>query len=188
MTDNVMTPEFRVSYPYLLSPQQPMANSASKDPKYSVVMLFPKNADISKLKAAATAAIAEKWGADKAKWPKGLRSPFRNQGEKSSEGYVDGAIFVTATSKQKPGVVDASVQPVIDPSQIYAGCYARATVRAYAYSQQGNNGVAFGLQNFQKLREGDSLSGRMKPEEEFEPVAAEAGGGEVTSPDEIFGN
>lgn len=172
MSENVMTPEFRVSYPYLFQPQQPMANSASKDPKYSVVMLFPKGADLSKLKAAAEAAGAEKWGADKTKWPKGLRSPFRDQGEKESEGYVAGAIFVTATSKQKPGIVNAGVQPIIDSSEVYAGCYGRATVRAYAYDNAGNRGVAFGLQNFQKTRDGESLSGRMKAEEEFDPVAS----------------
>lgn len=168
---NVITPEFRVSYPHLFTPQQPMKGSTG-DPKYSVVMLFAKGADLSKLKAAAEAAVAEKWGSDKSKWPKGLRSPFRDQGEKESEGYEAGAVFITATSKEKPGIVDDKVQPVIDPSRIYAGCYARASVRAFAYDNAGNRGVAFGLQNVQFLRDGDSLSGRAKAEEEFEPVAA----------------
>lgn len=172
MTDNVMTPEFRVSYPHLFQPQQPMANSASQDPKYSTVMLFKKGEDLSKLKAAAEAAVSAKWGNDKAKWPKNLRSPFRDQGEKETEGYEAGAVFMTATSKQRPGIVDDKVQPVIDPSKIYAGCYCRATVRAYAYDNAGNKGVAFGLQNVQFLRDGESLSGRAKAEEEFEPIAA----------------
>jgi hypothetical protein len=169
---NIMTPEFRVSYPWLFTPQPPMAGSVNKDPKYSIVMLFPKGADISKLKAAAEAAVIGKWGSDKTKWPKNLRTPFRDQGEKESEGYVAGAIFVTATSKQKPGVVGPDVQPIIDNSEIYAGCWGRATLRAYAYDNAGNKGVAFGLQNFQKLRDGDSLSGRVKAEQEFEPIAA----------------
>lgn len=182
---NVMTPEFRVSYPYLFTPQQPMANSANKDPKYSVVMLFPKGADLSALKKAAEAAIIEKWGADKTKWPKNLRSPFRDQGEKESDGYVPGAIFVTATSKQKPGVVDAAVQPIIDSSAVYAGCYGRATVRAFAYDNAGNRGVAFGLQNFQKTRDGESLTGRLKPEQEFQPLPAATESADAG--DDIFG-
>lgn len=185
MNENVMTPEFRVSYPYLFTPQAPMANSVNKDPKYSVVMLFPKGVDLSVLKKAAEAAIVDKWGADKAKWPKNLRTPFRDQGEKESDGYVAGAIFVTAASKQKPGVVNAAVQPIIDSSEVYAGCYGRATVRAFAYDNAGNRGVAFGLQNFQKTRDGDSLIGRMKPEQEFEPIAATESAG--ADDDDVLG-
>ena len=182
MADNVITPEFRVSFPFVFRPQKAM--EAGKDPKYAVTMLFPKGTDLSKLKAAANAVVAEKWGADKTKWPKGMRTPFRDQGEKEFSGYEAGAIFVTATSKQRPGVVDAQVQDIIDESQFYAGCYARATIRAFAYDQAGNRGVAFGLQNIQKLRDGEPLGGRSRPQDDFEPLpgagepaAAAAGAG-----------
>lgn len=185
MSENVMTPEFRVSYPNLLEPR---LNDLNGKMEFSLVALFPKGADLSSLKGAAQAAIVEKWGADKTKWPKNLRSPFRDQGEKESEGYEAGAIFINMKSNQRPGVVDANVKPIIDPSQVYAGCYGRATVRAFAYDQKGNRGVSFGLQNFQKTRDGESLSGRMKPEQEFEPIAssADASEGAVESPDDIF--
>ena len=177
MAENIMTPEFRVSFPNVFRPQKPLKDG--DEPKYGMTMLFPKGADLSKLKAAAKEAIKEKWG-DKP--PKNLRSPFRDQGEKEFDGYEDGAIFITATSKQKPGLVDASVQPIIDESEFYPGCYARATIRAFAYDKAGNRGVAFGLQNVQKTRDGDPLGGRTRPENDFEPVAAEEGG----SDDDIF--
>ena len=102
--------------------------------------------------------------------PAKLRSPFLNQGDYEYEGYEDGAVLIRASSKLKPGVVDATVQPVIDESEIYPGCYARATIRAYAYDVSGNRGVAFGLQNLQKLRDGDPLGGRTRPEDDFSPV------------------
>lgn len=184
MSENVMTPEFRLSYPNLL---QPRLNDLNGKMEYSVVALFPKGADLKALKAEATRAIHEKWGTDQTKWPKNLRSPFRDQGEKDSEGYEAGAVFLNLKSNNKPGIVDANLQPIIDPSQVYAGCYGRATVRAYSYSQKGNNGVAFGLQNFQKTRDGESLSGRMKPEEEFEPIAAAANASEGGAAVDIFG-
>jgi hypothetical protein len=168
MSENIMTPEFRVSFPNVFRPGKVI--QAGAEPKYGVTMLFPKGADLSKLKAAAQAAVVEKWGADQSKWPKNLRSPFRDQGEKEFAGYEPGAVFITATSKQKPGLVDAQVQDIIEESQFYAGCYARATVRAFAYDQAGNSGVAFGLQNIQKLREGEPLGGRTKPSQDFEPV------------------
>lgn len=178
MAENVITPEFRVSFPYVFRPQKPMEEG--KDPKYSITMLFPKGADLSKLKAAAKEAAVEKWGADQSKWPKNLRLPFRDQGEKELDGYEAGAIFVTATSKQKPGLVNARNEDIINDSDFYAGCYARASVRAFAYDKAGNRGVAFGLQNIQKLRDGDPLGGRTRPQDDFEPVA-DAELGEATA-------
>lgn len=170
---NVLTPKFRVSFPYVFRPSKPM--QAGAEPKYSITMLFPKGADLSALKKAAVEACEEKWGADKTKWPKNLRNPFRDQGEKEFEGYEAGATFITATSKQKPGLVDANVQDIIEEKDFYPGCFARASVRAFAYDQAGNRGVAFGLQNVQKLADGDPLGGRSRPSDDFEPVAGEGG-------------
>ena len=171
---NVMTPKFRASFANVFRPGKAMEDG--QEPKYGVMMLFDKDADLSALKAAAQQAVVDEWGADKAKWPKNLRSPFRDQGEKDGEAFVAGAMFVTATSKQKPGLVDQRNQPIIDESEFFSGCYARATVRAFAYDKAGNRGVAFGLQNVQKLADGEPLGGaRVAAEKEFEPV--ETGGG-----------
>lgn len=171
MVDKVITPEFRVSFPNVFRPAKSM--QPNSEPKYGLAMLFPKGADLSALKKAAAEAVKEKWGDAP---PKNLRSPFRDQGEKEFEGYEEGAIFISATSKQKPGLVDGGNQDIIDESEFYAGCYARASVRAFAYDQSGNRGVAFGLQNVQKLRDGDPLGGRSKPQDDFEPVAPQEGG------------
>lgn len=169
--NNVMTPQFRVSFPNVFRPGRPMQEGA--EPKYGVAMLFPKGADLSKLKAAAQAACVEMWGADQAKWPKNLRSPFRDQGEKAPEwaGYEPGAIFVTATSKTRPGLVDAQVQDIIEEKDFYPGCYARATVNAFCYDKAGNRGVSFGLNNVQKLADGEPLGGRTRATDDFEAVA-----------------
>ena len=183
MAENILTPEFRASFVHVFTPQKAM--EAGKPDKYSITMLFAPGADLSALKKAATDALQEKFGArltDPVKGPAlkaRLRSPFRDQGEKAYDGYVPGAIFVTATSKNQPGVVDQNLQDIVDPSQFYSGAYARATLRAFAYEQAGNVGVSFGLQNIQKLRDGESLSGRMKAQDEFEPVkgAAPTSGG-----------
>lgn len=176
---NIITPEFRVSYPYVFKPNKPM--QAGSEAKYSISMLFDNDADLALLKQAAKEAVAEKWGANP---PKNLRSPFRDQGEKDGAGYVEGNIFITASSKTKPGLIDANNADIIDESDFYPGCYARATVRAYAYDQNGNRGVSFGLQNVQKLREGEPLGGtRAKAADEFEAV----GGGTSSGSGDIFG-
>lgn len=181
---NVITPDFRVSFPFAFRPQKAMQEGA--EPKYSVVMLFKKGENLDALKKAAKEAAVEKWGADQSKWPKNLRLPFRDQGEKEFEGYEAGAICVTATSRQKPGLVNAKNEDIINEADFYAGCYARASVRAFAYDKAGNRGVAFGLQNIQKLRDGEPLGGRVKPQDEFEPVS-DAAVSETGSSEDLFG-
>lgn len=187
---NVMTPEFRVSYPNVFKPK---LNEMNGKQEYSIVALFPKNADLTKLKEAALAAIVEKWGADKALWPKNLRMPFRKQEErmKTDEktgkqflppGHEEGCVFMNLKSSQRPGVVDQQVQPIIDESQFYAGCWAQATINAYCYDTAGNRGINFGLNNIQKVKEGDPLSGRPTPQNDFSPLEKTAG----TSATELF--
>ena len=179
---NVMTPNFRASYPKLFKAE---VNKLSGKQEYSVVALFKKGEDLSALKKAAEACIIEKLGADKSKWPKNLRSPFRDQADKMKdgempEGHEEGAIFMNLKTQQKPGVVDQNVQPMLDESELYAGCVCRATVRPYYYDQAGNRGVAFGLQNVQKVADGEPLGGsRASATAEFAPVEGveEAGSG-----------
>jgi hypothetical protein len=165
--NKLITPEARLSFPSLFKPHAMEGSNA--EPKYDCVLLFPKTADLSALKAAASAAVKEKWPSGA---PKGLRSPFRDGDEKELDGYA-GCIYLRVSSKNKPGVVDETLQPIIEASGIYAGCYVRASVRAYAYDQNGNKGVAFGLNNIQKLRDGEPFGGGpSKAEDDFEAVAS----------------
>lgn len=185
---NVTTPPFRVSYPNLF---QPKKNELNGKDEYSVVALFPKDADLSKLKAAAQDAIVKKWGPDKAKWPQNLRTPFRDQGERAKDGklpggYEAGAIYLNLKSSMRPGIVGPDVQPIMDQTEIYAGCWARALVNVYAYDQKGNRGVSFSLQHIQKLKDGDPLGGRMRVEDAFTPVASEEPGDAPATATDLF--
>jgi hypothetical protein len=195
MAKNINTPMFRVSYPNVF---KAMKNKLSGKDEFSVVALFKKGEDLSTLKAAAQQAIIDKWGPDKEKWPKNLRSPFRDQGEMAKDvdgkrilpaGHEEGAIFLRLKSQQRPGVVDQNVQDIIDESQFYAGCYARASINAFAYDQAGNRGVSFGLGNVQKMRDGEPLGNRAKPEQDFAPIAVDdsgSAGGAAKSATDIF--
>lgn len=162
----VITPEFRVSFPSVFTP----SSFEGQEPKYRITMLFEKGTDLNALKQLAAETVAEKWP-NKDTRPKNIRNPFRDGDvdKPDMDGYA-GTIFLNASSKMKPGVVDSFVQPIIEEGEFYAGCYARATVTCYAYSFAGNNGVAFGLQNIQKTRDGDSFTGRSSAESDFTPV------------------
>lgn len=175
-SEKVMTPEFRVSFPNLFKAR---AAAPGQDPKFSISALFPAGADLSELKRIASEVVKEEWG-DKP--PANLRSPFKDQGEKTHyEGYEPGNTYITASSKRRPGVVDINVQPIIDESEFYPGCYARMTVVAFTYRPTKDNpamrpGVAFGIQNVQKTAEGEPLGGGSRPEDDFgDPSGAPRG-------------
>jgi len=183
--NKIVTPEFRVSFPALFEPK----GFEGQDPKYKVNMLFSKSTDLSSLKKLANDAILEKWPT-KEKRPTNIRTPFRD-GDKDKadqDGYQD-CIFVAATSKMKPGVVDSELNPILDAEEMYAGCYARASITAYAYDKMGNVGVAFGLQHVQKVKDGEPFSGRGKAEDDFEAIESDGGSSEggVAEEENMFG-
>lgn len=161
----VKTPVFRASFPHVFKPHSGFAGQA---PKYSLVMLFDKKtADIKELKKAAMNAAIEKWG-PKEKWPKGVRFPFRDGDEKSDMQGYEGTIFVSASSKQKPQVINKNKELLTEEDgAFYAGCFAKATLLAYAYDTAGNKGVSFALQNVLKIGDGESFSGRKAAEDDF---------------------
>ena len=172
-----ITPEFRVSFPVLFEPQLPHNAKPTDKPRYSLTMLFPEGADLSELKAAAANAAAAKFGPDKARWPKGMRSPFRDGAEKEYSGYGPGVTFIKAWTFIRPAVVNRQREPITDSTEVYAGCYAKASLVASGYNSNGNSGVRFALQNVQKIRDGEPFSGRSSPEDDFSPIGPAAGDG-----------
>lgn len=177
------SPKFRASFAWVFKPQPPMEGSTG-EAKYGVTMLFDavarKTAQYEAMKKLAIAAAKEKFGdkiePDGKGWFKFkvgqriFRNPMRDGAEKPElEGY-EGCTFASATSKMQPGLVDAQLQRIISESEFYSGCYARATVTAYGYDKAGNAGVAFGLQNLQKLADGEAFSGRTAAENDFDSV------------------
>lgn len=173
-----ITPEFRVSYPKVFRPER---NELNGKDEYSLVALFKKGEDLSRLKAACKAACEKKWGKDPKKWPKNLRDPFRDQGEREKEdedgntfmpdGYIKGAVFLNLKSGKRPGLVGPDNQDIIDEAEFYGGCYARAQVNAAAYDMKGNQGVSIYLNHVQKLRDGESFGAAPRnPQDVFEAV------------------
>lgn len=170
---NCISPVFRVSFPNVFT----ATSFGESDPKFSIVMLFDKSTDLKtkhkngtlNLKEAVDNAIVEKWGADKAKWPKNLRLPFRDGDldKPGMDGYAN-AIFVSASNKNRPGVVDAKRVAISETDNtFYAGCFARASLQAFAYDVKGNKGVAFSLTNLMKTGDGEPFSGRKSADADF---------------------
>lgn len=162
----ILTPPFRVSFPNVF---KAASNFKNVEPTFSIQMLFPKNEDLSLLKKAEITAARRKWPLEK---PAKYQSPFRDGDEKNLENYKDMTV-VNAKTKFKPGIIDKDKNEIIDPSDFYPGCWARATINAFAYDTAGNVGVSFGLQNIQKLKDDTSFSGRTNAADDFEVVESD---------------
>ncbi|TGY93624.1 DUF2815 family protein [Petralouisia muris] len=172
MPTKVITgPNTRFSY---LNAWEPKAIDGGK-PKYSVSLIIPKDdtATLNKIKAAIQAAYEE--GQSKLKGNgksvpalTAIKTPLRDGDlERPDDEAYANSYFVNANSASAPGIVDADRQPIIERSEMYSGIYGRASINFYAFNVNGNRGIACGLNNLQKLRDGEPLGGKASAESDF---------------------
>ena len=150
-------------------------------PKYSISLIIPKSdkKTLDKIRAAIKAAYEE--GASKLKGNSksvpplsAIRSPLRDgDAERPDDEAYANAFFINANASMAPGIVDADRQQILDRNEIYSGVYGRASVNFYAYNSNGNKGIGCGLNNLQKIRDGEPLGGRTRAEDDFADEDAE---------------
>lgn len=172
----VITGEVRLSYAHLF---EPYAQNPEQAAKYSTVILIPKSdkATINKIKAAIEAAKEEGksrvWGG---RIPPKVDITLHDgdeEGDLERNPEYAGHYYMSISSKQKPGLVDQDLNPILDQDELYSGCYVRVAMNAFAYLYNGKKGVSFGLNNVQKLRDGEPLGGRTRAEDDFDAVDRE---------------
>jgi len=177
MADNantkVVTGKVRLAYVHVW---EKWTSDPKQDPKYSVCLMIPKSdtATIDKIKAAFKAAAESEKGRAK------LGSSSKEPKTTLKDGDVDvdleknpefaGHYIMTVSSNDRPGVVDKDVNPILDQSEVYSGCYARVSMNAYAYNSGNNKGLTFGLSHIQKLADGDALTGRTRAQDDFDVI------------------
>lgn len=180
----VTTGRVRLSYVHVF---KPYAARPDQKEKFSVTVLVPKTdtATKSRIDAAIEAAkqkgIAEKWNGV---CPPILATPLHDgDGVRPSDGMPFGdeckghwVFTASANPEYPPEVVDASLNPIINQSEIYSGIYGRVNVNFFPYFAAGKKGIGCGLGPVQKLEDGPSLGG-------CPTSAADAfGGGAVAAP------
>jgi hypothetical protein len=191
-SEKVTTPVFRGAFARFFEPE---INDKGKK-TWGVTAIFPKGTDIGVLKSAAVEAAKKAWG-DKwettLKHPK-FRSPFKdgatmvNKAGELYAGFEAGQFVVKlSTSQQAPGLVDAKVQAIIEPSEAYSGAWYKATVNAMAYDRPDGMGISFKLNNVQKLKDDEKLGGGGRADPTTEFASAVAPGGEApANADELW--
>ena len=151
---------------------EPTSMNEGDTPKYNVCILIPKsdtktlekiNKAIEAAKQAGKAKIADKSG----KIPSTLKTPLRDgDEERGDDEAFEGHYFINANSTRKPSIVDRDLAPIMDKEEFYSGCYGRASINFYAYNVN-SKGVAAGLNNLQKLEDGERLAGGSTAEDDF---------------------
>lgn len=145
-------------------------------PKYSVSLIIPKSdtKTLEKIQAAIQAAYEE--GQSKLKGNgksvpalSVLKTPLRDGDMERPDdpAYAD-CYFINANSATAPGIVDADRNPIMERSEVYSGVYGRASINLYAFNSNGNKEIACGLNNLQKIRDGEPLGGKSRAEDDFE--------------------
>ena len=142
------------------------------DEKYSVSQIISKE-DKQTLRAIHEAVQTAKENG-KGKWngkiPANLKLPLRDGDTERDDDAYAGCYFVNANSKTAPQIVDGRVRPILDRSEVYSGVYAYVSLSFYAFNTNGNKGVACGLGNIQKVRDGEPLGGRTNASAEFDTL------------------
>jgi hypothetical protein len=166
----VVTGKVRLSYCHLF---EPYTNDPEKEARYSVTILIPKKdkATLDKIEKARQAAVDEGKSSKFGGKVPGNLSFILHDGDEEADlernPEYAGHMYMAMSSKSRPGVVDQDLNPILDSTAVYSGCYARVSINAFPYNTAGKKGVSFGLNNVQFLEDGEPLGGRTRAEDDF---------------------
>lgn len=172
MTAKLITPEFRGSFVHVVEPHAIKGVENAK-PRYQITIPLKKSDPFwAKVDALVEETAKAKWG----KIPPKLKTP-KKDGDEEERPEFAGQYTIQATSQNKPGIVDANLQPIMDAKEIYSGAWYRASIRAYAWEHAtGGKGVSIALDNVMKLRDDEAFSGRSNAEDDFAEFASAGSG------------
>ncbi|MDK2563939.1 DUF2815 family protein [Romboutsia sedimentorum] len=168
----VITGKIRMNYTNLFTPKK---LEESDELRYSLSILIPKH-DIETIEKINESIFNAK--------QKGLtiwkevsdeiKTPLRDGDlEKGDNQIYKNHYFLNATSKYKPGIVDKSLNEVKNQSEIYAGCYGRVSINFYPFYKNGICGIGCGINNVQKISDGDLIITNSRPEDDFSIILDE---------------
>ena len=144
-------------------------------PKFSVSLIITKSDTVTVQKIKAAIQVAYEEGQAKLKGNgrsvpplTAIKTPLRDgDTERPDDPAYANSYFINANSATAPGIVDADCNPILTRSEVYSGVYGRASINFYAFNSNGNKGIACGLNNLQKIRDGEPLGGKSSAASDF---------------------
>lgn len=179
MSDAIMTGwDTRFSYVNVIEPK---GINGGKE-KYSVSLIIPKsNALIVKR---IKNAIRETYEENKNKLKGNSKSiptleevteGVLHDGDVKRDGdpAYENAYYINAKNDRKPqlftkGKEKGHPEELMDPAEIYSGCYGRALIQFFAYNTSGGRGIACSLVALQKGKDGEPLGSFIDAAKAFE--------------------
>lgn len=170
----VITGKVRLSFSNLFEPRK-----GDEGGRYDCCLLIDKsdtdtiNCIKKAIEAAKAKGVAGKWNG---KMPKNLQLPLHDGDEKEDDQYSDqfeGKMFVNPKAKSRPGIVDKHGARIIDPEELYSGCWIVAAISFFPYDSNGNKGVGVGIDNVMKIADGESLSSKPSADSDFAGIATD---------------
>ena len=155
---------FRGSFVSLAEPSVPHGETDETKSRYQITIALPKDDPFWKdVAAQIKVAAKEKWAG---KIPANLKRPVKDgDANVDDDGVIkyeehEGCYTLQTSSKRKPDVADAALNPIVEADALYSGAWYRAAVRAYAWTHPtGGKGVSFSLETVQKVKDDDPLGG-----------------------------
>lgn len=159
---------------------------------FSSAFLLPKN-DVNtpnilaQLNAAVEAAkqvgARELWGGT---IPPGLKLPIRDgdspMDKKSADKEYNGHWFFNTTAGKKPGILGINGMPILSEDDAQSGYWYIVDLNFYPFRNDGNDGVAVGLNNLLVQRKDTVLGGGgQAPEQAFAAFINKTAGGQGNS-------
>lgn len=169
----ITTGKVRASYVNIFQPKAPQGGGEAK---YSVTLLIPKTDVTTINRIYAEIEQAKREGVQKVfggSIPPVCKIPLHDgDGVKQASGEpfgeeCKGHMVITASAKMQPSIVGLDMQNIINPADVYSGCYIRANINFFAYNSNGNKGIGCGLNAVQKIEDGEPLTARVSAEEAF---------------------
>ena len=161
----------RLSFPEIWTPK---AFNEGQAPKFSCNLLLDKEGDkaqiVSFKKAIKEAALAGFNG----ELPAGLKICIGDGKEKSYDGY-ENAMFVSASGKNRPTVIDRDRTPLVEEDgKPYAGAYVNAAISIWIMDNKWGKRVNANLVAIQFVKDGETFgSGAVKANDIFDDISSE---------------
>jgi hypothetical protein len=140
-------------------------------------ILTPDSPSLPEVNKAIEAAAKEKWGPKADAILKELRAKGKvclgSGDEKASYDGFEGNMFVSASSKTRPTVLDRDKSPLVEADgRPYAGCFVNAKVNIWAQDNQFGKRINATLMGVQFHSDGDAFAGgRVASPDDFDDLS-----------------
>jgi len=169
---NMISPTGTFQWVFLDKPKVDK-NNPEKEPFYSITLLMDKKdpkviEKLDQMKSCIKDALEKRFG-DKV--PAKYYTPIKDgdvETDKEGNPAYPGSWYIEAKNKEKPGLVDADREPILENSAVWSGCKGRLSLGFVGYDVAAKKGVTIYLNNVQLLdNSAPKMGGRKSAEEDF---------------------